>query len=609
MILTLLTLAFAAVFFVWGRLRADLVAMIALLILVLGGVISVPEALSGFSNSIVVMMVGLFIVGGAIFNTGLAKIIGAKLLLLGGNSPFRLFLVVMGATAFIGAFVSNTGTVALMLPIVVSMAAASGIRASRFLMPLAFASSMGGMMTLIGTPPNLIIAEVWEEAGNAPLTFFTFLPGGLICVVAGTLLLIPLSKWFLDKGKSSRSDRANGAKTLTELVEEYNLSTGLFMVSVPERSAIVGRSIGDLNLRALYGVDILEVRRSDRHHKILKKIAQYAPKPTTVIHAGDQIYLRGDMPDVERLVSAYGLVMESDGAQLNDFYDIGLAEIVIMPNSSISRKSVAEIGFRKRFGVNVIAIRRKQIYITADLASVPLQAGDVLLVQGSWEAIGGLDSDPSAWVVIGQPLAEAAKVTLDYKAPLAAAIMVAMIVALIFEFVPPVIAVLCAAMLTILSGCFRNVEDAYKKINWESVVLIAAMMPMSFALEKTGISSLVSSALVGSLGSLGPLPVLAGIYFTTSVMTLFISNTATAVLLAPIAMQSALALDVSALPFLFAVTFGASLCFASPFSTPPNALVMPAGQYTFSDYIKVGLPLQLIMGVIMILLLPVLFPF
>lgn len=544
MILTLLTLAFAAVFFVWGRLRADLVAMIALLILVLGGVISVPEALSGFSNSIVVMMVGLFIVGGAIFNTGLAKIIGAKLLLLGGNSPFRLFLVVMGATAFIGAFVSNTGTVALMLPIVVSMAAASGIRASRFLMPLAFASSMGGMMTLIGTPPNLIIAEVWEEAGNAPLTFFTFLPGGLICVVAGTLLLIPLSKWFLDKGKSSRSDRANGAKTLTELVEEYNLSTGLFMVSVPERSAIVDRSIGDLNLRALYGVDILEVRRSDRHHKILKKIAQYAPKPTTVIHAGDQIYLRGDMPDVERLVSAYGLVMESDGAQLNDFYDIGLAEIVIMPNSSISRKTVAEIGFRKRFGVNVIAIRRKQIYITADLASVPLQAGDVLLVQGSWEAIGGLDSDPSAWVVIGQPLAEAAKVTLDYKAPLAAAIMVAMIVALIFEFVPPVIAVLCAAMLTILSGCFRNVEDAYKKINWESVVLIAAMMPMSFALEKTGISSLVSSALVGSLGSLGPLPVLAGIYFTTSVMTLFISNTATAVLLAPIAMQSALALDV-----------------------------------------------------------------
>ncbi len=609
MILTLLTLAFAAVFFVWGRLRADIVALIALLALVLGGVITVPEALSGFSNSIVVMMVGLFIVGGAIFNTGLAKIIGAKLLLLGGSSPLRLFLLVMGATAFIGAFVSNTGTVALMLPIVVSMAAGSGISASRFLMPLAFASSMGGMMTLIGTPPNLIIAEVWEEAGNAPLTFFTFLPGGLICVAAGTLLLIPLSKWFLNRRHKDSDTRRQGTKSLTELVEEYNLSTGIFSVSVPDNSTLAGKSIAEANLRADYGVDVLEVRRADRHHKILKKIAQYAPKPTTVIHGGDSIYLRGDLPDVERFVSTYGLELVSDGAQLNDFYDIGLAEIVVMPNSPIQRKTIADIGFRRRYGVNVIAIRRKNTYLTADLAEIRLHEGDVLLVQGSWEAIGGLNSDQSTWVVLGQPLAEAAKVTLDYKAPLAALIMTAMIVALIFEFVPPVIAVLCAAILTILCGCFRNVEDAYKNINWESVILIAAMMPMSFALEKTGISEMVSSTLVGSLGSLGPLPVLAGIYLTTSVMTLFISNTATAVLLAPIALQSASALGVSALPFLFAVTFGASLCFASPFSTPPNALVMPAGQYVFSDYLKVGLPLQLILGAIMVIVLPLLFPF
>ena len=197
MILTITTLAFAAVFFVWGRLRSDLVALIALLVLAFGGVLNTGEALSGFSNPIVIMMIGLFVVGGAIFNTGLAKIIGAKMLALGGGSPVRLFLLVMGATALIGAFVSNTGTVALMLPIVVSMAAGSNMPASRLLMPLAFASSMGGMMTLIGTPPNLVISEVWEEAGHEPLSFFTFLPGGLICVTAGTLLLIPLSKWFL----------------------------------------------------------------------------------------------------------------------------------------------------------------------------------------------------------------------------------------------------------------------------------------------------------------------------------------------------------------------------------------------------------------------------
>ncbi len=278
-----------------------------------------------------------------------------------------------------------------------------------------------------------------------------------------------------------------------------------------------------------------------------------------------------------------------------------------MPNSPIINRTIAALDFRKNYGVNVIAIRRKSKYITRGLASMEIRSGDVLLVQGSWSAIDSLTSETSRWVVLGQPLAEAAKVTLDYKAPLAGGIMIAMIISLVFDFVPSVISVMIAAVLMVLCGCFRNVEDAYRKINWESVVLIGAMM--SFALEKTGASQFVSSSLVDSLGAMGPLALLAGVYFTTSLMTMFISNTATAVLLAPIAMESAVELGVNPLPFLFAVTFGASLCFASPFSTPPNALVMPAGQYTFSDYIKVGLPLQVLLGIIMIFVLPLLFPF
>jgi len=208
-------------------------------------------------------------------------------------------------------------------------------------------------------------------------------------------------------------------------------------------------------------------------------------------------------------------------------------------------------------------------------------------------------------------LAEAAKVTLDYKAPLAALIMVGMIAMMMFDFIPvaPVTAVMIAGLLMVLTGCFRNVEAAYKTINWESIVLIAAMMPMSLALEKTGVSEYISSSLVSGLGGFGPTALLAGIYFTTSLMTMFISNTATAVLMAPIAMASAVQVGVSPYPFLFAVTVAASMCFASPFSTPPNALVMPAGQYTFMDYVKVGLPLQLIMAVVMILVLPLLFPY
>ena len=235
----------------------------------------------------------------------------------------------------------------------------------------------------------------------------------------------------------------------------------------------------------------------------------------------------------------------------------------------------------------------------------------MLLVQGTWGNIARLSKEDSDWVVLGQPLAEAAKVTLDYKAPVAAAIMVLMVLMMVFDFIPvaPVTAVMIAGILMVLTGCFRNVEAAYKTINWESIVLIAAMLPMSLALEKTGASGYISHTLVSGLGSYGPLALMAGIYFTTSLMTMFISNTATAVLLAPIALQSAIQIGVSPIPFLFAVTVGASMCFASPFSTPPNALVMPAGQYTFMDYVKVGLPLQIIMGIVMIFVLPLIFPF
>jgi di/tricarboxylate transporter len=245
------------------------------------------------------------------------------------------------------------------------------------------------------------------------------------------------------------------------------------------------------------------------------------------------------------------------------------------------------------------------------LKNVRMHSGDVLLVQGTWANIASISQEDEDWVVLGQPLAEAAKVTLDYKAPLAAIIMVGMIALMMFDFIPiePVTAVMIAGLLMVLTGCFRNVEAAYKTINWESIVLIAAMMPMSLALEKTGVSEYISNSLVNSLGDFGPTALLAGIYLTTSLMTMFISNTATAVLMAPIAMASAVQVGVSPYPFLFAVTVAASMCFASPFSTPPNALVMPAGQYTFMDYVKVGLPLQIIMGIVMIFVLPLLFSY
>ena len=614
--ITIAILAVAIIFFVTGKVRSDLVALCALLALLVFQILTPEEGLSGFSNSTVIMMVGLFIVGGGIFQTGLAKMISSKILKLAGKSELRLFLLVVLTTACIGAFVSNTGTVALMLPIVVSMAAIANANPSRLLMPLAFASSMGGMMTLIGTPPNLIISDTLADAGFDRLSFFTFLPVGLVCVAVGIIALLPLSKWFLTKKRKSDSTSDSG-KSLDELVNEYGLTVNLFRVRIDGNSEVAGKTMGSLNLRSKYGLNILEIRRQDSgvQNRFMRTVKQYS-SPDTVLEADDVLYLSGQQSQVRQFAADCALTLLDDHSTEDsnnslDFYDIGIAEVLLMSSSRMNNHTVREAGFRDKFNVNVLGIRRKKEYLLHDLADVKMHEGDVLLVQGGWKDIARLSNEDEDWVVLGQPLEEAAKVTLDYKAPIAALIMVLMVVMMVFDFIPvaPVTAVLIAAVLMVMTGCVRSMEAAYKTINWQTIVLFAAMMPMSLALEKTGVSSLISDTLVKSIGGFGPLALLAGIYFTTSVMTLFISNTVTALLMAPIALQSAIQIGVSPVPFMFAVSVAASMCFASPFSTPPNALVMSAGQYSFMDYVKVGGPLQLLMGIVMVLVLPLLFPF
>lgn len=294
MLITLLILAVSAFFFMSGKVRSDLVALCALTALLIFQILTPEEALSGFSNSVVVMMVGLFVVGGAIFQTGLAKMISAQLLRLAGKSELRLFLLVMTTTSAIGAFVSNTGTVALMLPIVVSLAANAGANPSRLLMPLAFAGSMGGMMTLIGTPPNLVIQDALTQAGYPALSFFSFLPVGILCVVTGTVVLLPLTRWFLSK-KHQAGETAEARKSLSQLAQEYGLSTNLFRIRADAASPIVGQTILHLDVRRRYGLNILEVRRGEgSQHRFLKTVTQRLASADMVIQSGDVLYVQGE---------------------------------------------------------------------------------------------------------------------------------------------------------------------------------------------------------------------------------------------------------------------------------------------------------------------------
>ena len=358
MAITIIILVLSAAFFMSGKVRSDLVALCALVLLILFNILTPEEALSGFSNSVVIMMIGLFVVGGAIFQTGLAKMISSRILKFAGTSELKLFVLIILVTAAIGAFVSNTGTVALMLPIVVSMAMSANINVSRLLMPLAFASSMGGMMTLIGTPPNLVIQNALIEAGYERLSFFTFTPVGLVCVTVGLIVLIPLSKIFLTKKTDKEVRGKHKNKSLQELAGEYQLSQNLYRVEVEESSGIVGKTIQELGIPQRYHVTILEVRRrsvSSRHFFKTKK--QEMAEAGTLIEAEDILYVLGEFENVKRFVGENRLALldthKTEGNLHNtddegfDFQEIGIAEILLLPTANLINKPVKASGFRE----------------------------------------------------------------------------------------------------------------------------------------------------------------------------------------------------------------------------------------------------------------------
>jgi len=611
MLITFTILALAAFFFIWGKVRSDVVALCALLFLVLFRILTPEEALSGFSNNIVIMMAALFVVGGGIFQTGLAKMISARIVSLAGKSEIKLFILVMLATALIGAFVSNTGTVALMLPIVVSLAASSGTNVRRLLMPMAFASSMGAMLTLIGTPPNMIIHGTLVDAGYEGLSFFSFLPVGIIAVTLGISSLWFMTKLLVSKEDNDESKKNSNEKSLNQLIQNYQIAENLYRVKVHKDSLINNKKLKELSITQRFNVSILEIRRNIRN-RFLKTVNQDIAGAESSIHTNDILYVLGSQEDINRFVTENKLSLvslEQTEANAMTFGEIGVAELVLMSNSKLINKQIKDTDFRNVYNVNVLGIQRHDEYILQNIKDEKIYAGDVLLIQGKWEDIQKLDREDANWVVVGQPMEKASKIPLSNRAPVAATIMILMVVSMVFNWLPPVIASIIAAVLMILTGCLRNVESAYKAINWETIVLFAGMIPMAIAMEKTGASLLIANSIVSGLGGFGPLMVMAGIYLATSCVTLFISNTATAVLFAPIALRTAESLGVSPLPFMFTVAVAASMCFASPFATPPNALVMSAGRYGFMDYVKMGLPLQLIYAVVMILALPLIFPF
>lgn len=614
---TLIILVLTATLLVWGKIRSDVIALCSMLALVLTGVITPADGLAGFSNPVVIMIAGLFIVGGAISRTGIATKVSKKVLSLAGDNSTKLWLLVMFVTTIVALFVSNTGTVAILMPIVMSIAHQSNTHPSRLLMPMAFLCSIGGMMTLIGTPPILIAHNALVESGEAGLKFFSTLPVGLVLFVIAIAMLLPLSKLLEKKsGDSSHTGKSN-VKTPDQLSNEYQIIDNLYRLELKKDSPLIGRKLVELELTKEYGCTIAEIHRRNTS-RLGKVVTAHLPEAKSIIGEHDVLYTLGNYENVRKLADEMGLTFmdanEVEGIKPKfsgkfKFNQFGFAEVVLLHGSRLNDKMVKKTDLRKNYNINILAIQRNDKYILKDIPSFRLHAGDMLLVQGTWEDIDKMNRLENDIVVIGQPVDEASKVTLDHKSPIALGIILLMVLSMVFNWLPPVISVLLAAISLILSGCFRSVKEAYETINWESIILFASMIPLSTAMENTGLSSIVSGNIVDTLGPMGTYAVMAGLMVGTSLLTMFISNTATAILFAPIALQAANALGVSSYPFLIGVAVAASMCFASPFSTPPNAMVMSAGRYSFTDYLKVGLPLQLVILLVMIFVIPLIFPF
>ncbi len=595
MITTFIILAVTIVLFVWGRWSADLVALLSLLALALFSVIDTREALAGFGNPTVVMIAALFVVGEGLSRTGVTGWGGKRLLEVARGSKIRLLVVVMAGTAGLSAFISNTGTVATLLPAVVAAAWTVGSVPSKFLVPLAFAANTGGLLTLTGTPPNIVVAQTLEQSGLRPFSFFEFALIGAPLLVAAVAYMAFVGRRILPSHSADQRP-VDVAADLAALAAAYSLGDNQFRLRVRTNSPLIGMTAREAALGPNYGAPLLRIEG--------REIAQ-----DIVLQHDDILVVRAPPETVDRLMHELGLSLQppADSSEEIVSQELGLAEVIPTPRSEYLGQPMAVGQISERFPVQLLAVRRRGQPVV-DGKKITLEFGDSLLVRGTWEAIGELQSERRNFVVVGTPEAMATEVAgLRPRAGLALVALAGMVVLMVSGIVSTVIAALIAAAVMVLGGCL-SAREAYRSISWSSVVLIAAMIPMGLALEKTGGARLVAEGLVNTLGDLSPVALMAGVFLLTTGFSQVINNTATAVLVAPIVMQAAVSLGVSPHPLLMIVAVSASTAFLTPIGTTTNILVFSPGGYRFTDYVKVGLPLMLIFLAISLLLVPVIWP-
>ncbi len=772
-------LIIAATLFVTEWLRMDLVALLVLGALALAGLVTPSEALSGFSSPAVVTVWAMFILSGSLSQTGVANLVGRQVLRLAGEGELRLVVVVMLTASVMSALMNNVGVAALLLPVVMDIARRTGRPPSRLLMPLAFGSLLGGLNTLIGTPPNILLSAALRDAGLRPFGMFDYTPTGVVVTLAGVLFMATIGRHLLPARDPVRESARTDAEDLRQL---YDLRERLFVLRMPPGSTLAGKTLAGSRLGSVLGLNVVAILRNGQ--------TQLAPSPGSILHAGDRFLVQGRLDRLTELQGRRHLLIEQDGPNLEQLIsgEIRLVEAQIAPASSLVGRTLSEVDFRQRYGATVLAIRRQTTFQHTDLQEAILQAGDSLLIHGLWPRLEplqvtpdfdgfhfltadqarelyGLDRhllalqipddsilagrslaeshlsdafgltalclmrdgvpsaipDPSepllagdTLLVQGEPeglaslrglrqleldresspdlrtleserigLAEAVlsphttlagrslrdiqfrdryglsvlaiwrggqayhanlrdmplrfgdalllygardKMQLlgadrDFlvlteaaqppprlgKALPAVLVMAGILIPVILGWLPIAIAAVVGAALMVLTGCL-NMEEAYRQIEWKAVFLIAGMLPLGIAMEQTGAAQFLAEGIVGTLGALGTRAVLAGLFLLATLASQVMPNPAVAVLLAPIALRTAANLHLSPYALMMVVAISSSAAFLSPVAHPANVLIMGPGGYRFTDYLKVGIPLTLVILAIVLLVLPIFWP-
>ena len=774
-IIVLSILVLAIVLFITEKIRVDIVALIVLVSLTLTGLITPAEALSGFSNPAVVTVWAVLILSAALSKTGVASLIGRPMLKLGGGSEARLIAIIMLLVGVLSGFMNDIGVAALMLPVVVDIARRTGRPPSRLLMPLAFAALLGGLNTLIGTPPNILVSEALRQYGAEPFHMFDYTPTGVVIMLVGIAFMVFIGRHLLPS-RDIQDLPENGKEAPGDF---YGLPEKLFVIRLPEDSLLDGKTLAQSRLGAALGLNVLAILGSASN--------RLAPAPTTILNRGDRLVVEGRLDRLNELRSGEILILENDQLEMKELLsaEIGMVELSFSPQSSLPGQTLGQLDFRNRYSVVVLAVRRGGGAVRTNLENLTLLQDDILLVQGTQDQLDGLQtysdfsvSDPqdlkqyqledrlkvmrlpseSALVgkklrdshlgdafglgvmgiiregnidlipdpdgqlaagdllmVKGRPedlltleglqgleidqqeppdlrelesehvglvdvvlsprttlvnkslrqinfrekfglsvlaiwregrayrtnlrdmvlrfgdalllygphdrlrmlgqerdflvLTESAQETPRLnKAPTALLIMMGVLIPVIFDWVPIAIAVIAGVILMVLTRCL-TMEEAYQAIEWKAVFLIAGMLPLGIAMEQTGAAQFLAEGMVGVVGGLGPIAVMAGLFLLSAVASQVMPNPAVAVLLAPIAFNTATDLSISPYPLMMVVAISASAAFLSPVGHSANILVMGPGGYRFSDYTKVGIPLTIVVLLISLVIVPIFWPF